>query len=809
MGQVRLGSGTAALRRLIQLFRPNSPPALAATEFQRNIADRDGQQSTRSTNRKTRASNTTFVLVSLVLFGSCVAAQYYGHRYQVERKYQDQSVPTSLLDTGSLGQILRQLRLVERIPKEEGHKPGSYVFVTTSGSASPARLVITEVQPSNAGELLDRDGHCPDWIEFWNPTTKRFDVTGWHLTDDPKSLDKWTFPELVIEPGERLVVFASGKNSHDASEFHTNFRLAKAGDYVALVKPDKRTIVQEVRFGLPGDCHGVSFGVSADQTRPLMYPTPGKENAQVVQGVMSEVEFSRDSCLFESSFLVTLSCEDVGASIRFTTDSSLPTETTGHVYKHPLEIDKTMVIRAIATAPQQRSASAVTRTYLSLNQLVHQSHAPKGFPKLWSETIADYEMDRRITEPYEDEVRSALKFLPIVSLVTDPKKLFGPGGIYANTWERGFDWEIPAALEMLDFGGKPGFSAGCGIRLAGNESRRSDWKKHSLRLNFRGRYGLSTLNYPLFDEPGSDQFSTLMLRSTDDSWLCHEEPVRENAQYIRDQWTRDTARAMGRLSARGRFVHVCLNGLYWGVYNLVERPDDEFLAHELGGQPDDYITLRTRNETLETDVAGERVWNQLFKLSRRDLSVPGNYEAISKRLDLVDFIDYCLIHMYAGGEDWALVNGNNMRAYCRYDRDSRLKFLTWDGDSTFASGWDNDSVEYVFDVDNPDASKSFPHLFDSLIRNKRFRELFTSRIQRWMVDGAALSSSASRERYEHLIAAIEPALIAESARWGDVQRVEPYTPMGHWQDQKQRILREWFPNRAELVLEQLRQYWSE
>jgi hypothetical protein len=66
-----------------------------------------------------------------------------------------------------------------------------------------------------------------------------------------------------------------------------------------------------------------------------------------------------------------------------------------------------------------------------------------------------------------------------------------------------------------------------------------------------------------------------------------------------------------------------------------------------------------------------------------------------------------------------------------------------------------------------------------------------------------------RDRYKSLLDSVEPALIAESARWGDVQESSPYTPMGAWQDQKNRILNEWFTSRAERVLNRMHQYWVE
>ena len=39
---------------------------------------------------------------------------------------------------------------------------------------------------------------------------------------------------------------------------------------------------------------------------------------------------------------------------------------------------------------------------------------------------------------------------------------------------------------------------------------------------------------------------------------------------------------MTGLGAHGTFVHLYLNGFYWGLYNLAERPDGWFTSAYLG-----------------------------------------------------------------------------------------------------------------------------------------------------------------------------------------------------------------------------------
>ena len=40
---------------------------------------------------------------------------------------------------------------------------------------------------------------------------------------------------------------------------------------------------------------------------------------------------------------------------------------------------------------------------------------------------------------------------------------------------------------------------------------------------------------------------------------------------------------MGWPACHGTWVHLYINGLYWGVYNPTERPDASFMASYYGG----------------------------------------------------------------------------------------------------------------------------------------------------------------------------------------------------------------------------------
>ena len=77
---------------------------------------------------------------------------------------------------------------------------------------SAQEVVISEFLASNVSGLTDEDGENSDWIELSNLSGGTIDLDGWSLTDNADDLQRWVIPEVILAPGEKLVVFASGKD---------------------------------------------------------------------------------------------------------------------------------------------------------------------------------------------------------------------------------------------------------------------------------------------------------------------------------------------------------------------------------------------------------------------------------------------------------------------------------------------------------------------------------------------------------------------------------------------------------------------
>eukprot|EP01025_Chloroclados_australasicus_P040119 TRINITY_DN4178_c0_g2_i1.p1 TRINITY_DN4178_c0_g2~~TRINITY_DN4178_c0_g2_i1.p1 ORF type:complete len:1028 (-),score=127.01 TRINITY_DN4178_c0_g2_i1:2597-5680(-) len=126
------------------------------------------------------------------------------------------------------------------------------------------KVEISEIMANNELTVEDEDGELSDWIEIHNLEEKEVSMEGWHLTDSPKQLTMWTFPEdLVLSPDEYLVIFASGKDRiENRTNLHTNFRMKSTGEYLGLIRKDG-SVASAMAPTYPRQLEDISYGKPA------------------------------------------------------------------------------------------------------------------------------------------------------------------------------------------------------------------------------------------------------------------------------------------------------------------------------------------------------------------------------------------------------------------------------------------------------------------------------------------------------------------------------------------------------------------
>jgi hypothetical protein len=412
--------------------------------------------------------------------------------------------------------------------------PGGSWTYTLDPTAQPPGLLISEFMASNLGTLNDEDGDRSDWIEIYNSGEIAEDLGGWFLTDDAQALTQWRFPSVTLLPNRHLVVFASGKDRRDpTAPLHTNFRLAKEGEFLALLDP-RTNIVSAFAPAFPVQFDDVSYGrdrVNPELTGYFDVPTPGAPNAIRGDGFAPEVRFSRPGGTFLNAFNLELAVASHTAQIRFTTDGTLPTAASA-LYSSPIPITSTTQVRARTFEPGLLPGPPASAVYLQI-----------------ASSLAGFTSD-----------------LPMVVIDN-----FGAGSIPSSTASErqlvGIAIFEPDATGRTSLTNVAAVSARAGINIRGSSTR--SFPKPSYRLEF-------------WDEFGEGQDQTVLGMPEEEDWILYA-PNMFDVPLIHNPFAFRLSNDLGRYAPRTRMVEVFVNtvggmvtgpvptGHYRGVYVLSEN----------------------------------------------------------------------------------------------------------------------------------------------------------------------------------------------------------------------------------------------
>lgn len=744
----------------------------------------------------------------------------------------------------------------------------SLSLLTPPALAIHGDVRIQEFLALNSGGLLDEDGDDSDWIEIHNASSAALNLAGWSLTDDESSLGQWSFPSTSLPAGGYLVVFASGKDrAVSGAELHTNFKLSGGGEFLALVGPDGVTIESSYAPAYPAQKENISYGLKDTSLEEGSFdpPTPGGPNGDKFAALRHPI-FSTKRGLHDVPFQLVLSHPESAAQIYYTLDGRSPLE-GGTLYTGPITVDRTRIVRAAARLTGFATSDPGTHTYVFPEDVLLQSDATAladGFPADWIEedgtnwTLggsrpgAWYGFDNTILGTYTTgELREALASLPTLSLVMHPEDWFGDAtsgeraGIYCNSEDAGDEWDRPGSAEFFDDQGGPRFQIDCGIAIQGGSSTGQALRNQlSIALKFSSDFGPTKLRFPLYEENEVDDFDTLVLDAGNQNSPngVGNYDKKRHAQGLRDAFISDLQRSLGGSAAQGRFVHLYLNGLYWGVYDLHERMDHRAAASYADAEPEefDYVkegSVRYGNSNSWNDSTAPGAWKTAVEIAKNGLSPADTwqgqsaYEAFGEWFDVEDYADYLLANYYGGntdwpqnnwvgtshsrtGPDWTMTNPDNP-GWRWHSWDSET-VLWWGGAETAVGDgfWDRTSVTSTW-------SGSIVFFYTYLRENPEWRMLFADRAHEHLFHGALFvdpahdqagtpfdpdhpERNAPAAMYHALSLELEPAVMLEYARWGNYWGSPGTITPADWQDERKRLLEDYFPVRSGVLLAQLR-----
>lgn len=515
--------------------------------------------------------------------------------------------------------------------------------------------------------------------------------------------------------------------------------------------------------------------------------------------------FSHERGFYSDSFELVVSPDSDDIDVYYTLDGRDPDGPTATQYTGPITIDSTTIARFSLRTGGAPIAESVTHTYILPHTVPDQS-APAGYPAQWWQNHgtgpwpADYEMDSEVV----DGAGSAQMFprtfysLPAVSVTLDPDDLFGPTGIHENSYQEDASWVRVGSFEVLKHESRPSAQINCGVRIFGRLSRDPDRSpKKSFQIEFDSQYGPDSLQYSLYDDTGVSEFHTVILRAGyNRTWVHSSAGQRRRSQYVRESFAAASQRDMGHLAPRTRVAHLFLNGLYWGLYLVQERPDADFQAVHVGGAASEYDTLDA-GDIIDGDRAG---WDQMMAIVESGVDSMGAYQSLQQWLDLENFADYVLLQHYLGNTDWP---ENNWYAARQRTVDGRFHFFNWDAEAILGDVED--------DVIAADEDDSPGRIFQALRANPEFLIYFADRINKHLANGGALTPARGLARWDEYGPEAGIGVFGESARWGDhlrddrgVPDAELYTYSSFYVEEAERIEEDVLPFRSAFVIEHYR-----
>lgn len=560
-------------------------------------------------------------------------------------------------------------------------------------------------------------------------------------------------------------------------------------------------------------------------------PTPGQPNGEGYLGFVADTRFSVNRGFYDVPFQVAITSATAGASVYWTTNGSTPSPTNGFLFDTPIPVGQTLALRAVAYAPDLIPTEVETHSYLFLQQVLSQPSSLPDYPATWQGSYpADYGMDPNVVNHlvYGATISNDLRSLPSLSVVLSHTDLWGATlGIYNHSTSMGPTWERPASIELIHPDSSTEFAVNCGIEIHGGASRdNARTPKHSLGLSFKSTYGPARLRYGWFDGPVRN-FDTIILRGLGfgDAWPSRYSDTTstniggttirglryrpENATYLKDTWIKETFREMGHLATRSTFAHLYLNGLYWGLINPSERIDASFAASHLGGREMDWDVMAGDESYSVAELRdGLRYdWDQLIAQIRAGVTTEASYQAVLDKVDVVNLIDYMMVHGVAEMEDWPFHNW-----YSAHRRETnglpgtKWVFLPWDQEIGMDRFVRRDRV---IGLGSSSSNNTPGEIYTALRAYPEFRRLYGDRVQKHMFNGGALAASNSIARFERLGARIFQALVPESARWGDARAFtiganpgtgQTFTRDEWWVPELQQIYSNYFGNLHELYI---------
>lgn len=484
---------------------------------------------------------------------------------------------------------------------------------------------------------------------------------------------------------------------------------------------------------------------------------------------------SAEGGFYREAISVQLTAPDAATAIYYTTDGSEPS-LASTLYSKPIVIENRTSERnylsAIPTSPRWKPPIDNVFKGTVIRAICIGEKNTKS-----EELVRTFFVDEKGAERYS---------LPVVSVTVNEKDLFGYNkGIYvlgksytdkdnyirknipldlpwweypSNYLSRGKDSERPAHIEFYEAHSKPGFQADVGLRINGNATR--GFSQKSLRVSFREKYGQTGIRYDLFGTKEEGLVSTFILRNSGNDW---------DKTMFRDGFMQSLMKSDHLDIQEDRPAIVFINGEYWGIHNIRESFDENYVAIKYHLEKEDLVIMKGIGDLLYGDKSDAKEFDDLLAyISKHNLAEPTAYNHVAERLDVESFMEVVIANVYFCNSDWP---NNNVKFW-------RSKKVYAESDSAGKANnrwhWMLNDTDWGFGYPGPEAYRTdllgkatkttgIGTIFSGLLQNAEFKRRFLERFRYHL--NTTFDAQEVTARINEFQQALAPEITEHIRRW--------------------------------------------
>jgi hypothetical protein len=608
--------------------------------------------------------------------------------------------------------------------------------IITSISNANAQVVINEYSASNLNQFVDNHSDYEDWIELHNTGSSPVNLGGYYLSDDSAQVTKYVIPaNTTISAGGFLRFWCSGRNNSFGLHYHTSFRLTQTknnGEDIIFADPSG-VIIEGVDVRKTQNGHSRGRTTNGAATWSIFTtPTPNGSNnlSTPFSRYADKPDFFYSAGFYSGSLGFFLTTTEPNATVRYTNNGTAPT-TTSTAYSAPFNITQTTVVKAI--------------TY---------SSDPMVLPSFME--FATYFINVSHT-------------VPVVSV---------SGTQLTNLANGSGTLEPMGSFEYFDTSGARQANTYGEFNRHGQDS----WVLSQRSMDFISRDEMGynhSVEEKLFEYSTRTDFQRLILRAAgDDNFPADYRPNNLGSCHVRDAYIHMLAKK-GGMNLDVRNAEKCvvyLNGLYWGVYDIRENPDEHDYTDYYYGQDkyNLYYILTWGNTWAEYGgPAALNEWGALWSyIQNNSMANPANYNYVMSRYDATSLVDYVITNSMTVCSDWLNWNTGWWRGLDSTGQHLRWGYILWDNDATFGHYINYTGIPNTGPNADPcDAEglsgSSDPEghiqVLNRLRQNPEFNQYYISRmIDLW---NTVFSCDNMLSQFDSIRAKLSPEMGAHATRW--------------------------------------------